>query len=234
MSTNRATLLKKVLWRILSALAIGGVLTLIAVMVVRWSHYWGLGTPLNFQSYAFRELKTADTTAGFEHIVGYDKPQAFYWSEIVYSKEYKLEVLRQLGETPQSRYGLLDQVSAEVREPLYQYFFEESEPRRRDGLYLILYFIESAEPVTESTYLVAEFEAYERAFIEVLKRRNVEAKPVGEITFRSLDTLSWRVLLPMHGLEFFLIGFAASLVTSVFSLRRSKLGRQRDNSIEPI
>lgn len=161
-----------------------------------------------FRHYAFQEFATAAPEQGFEYIVGYRAERAFYWQEIVASKEYKLEVLRQLGETPESQRGrLLPSVSVER--------YLEWQSKRKESLYLVVDFLDSPNEVPARTDMPQVFAANARAFVAVLKSRGVVATPTGEVAFWNHDVGSWKIIAGWYWLEFLSIGVVSSLVTAL-------------------
>ena len=141
-----------------------------------------------YTNYVAQEFATDDPDAGFEGTVGYAGSQNFYWDELIESRRYKLAVIEAMGQSPESKLGLIATAYADRRPP----WITPGE----NGLFLVLVWpMADSALSTIDEALAAELSHHSSAFVAEAKDRGVDVQPVGKPIFFSEDHGSFKELV---------------------------------------
>lgn len=140
-------------------------------------------------SLVWQEVNVPNAALGFEHSVGYDSEQDFYWDEITHSKTYKIELLKELGRNvgPYGREsgGFLPYL-------VFKKTIRVGTPQEDDRLFLGIRKQFLQEPLTEvPPNLDEELQAATKVFIRMIGERGVPARKIGTVFLesRQYDTI---------------------------------------------
>lgn len=180
---------------------------------------WLWSSPAPYENYAYQEFATPKPEQGFEYSVGYTGSQSFFWEEILESRDFKFSVLKERGETPQTRWGLLPAVSAQP--------YVAFDKPKKTGLYLMI-----TSPMCEERAdhyrqgYVSDFAPISRAFVAASRARGVDVAPVGEVAVFTTDTSSYLAVVRSYGLPYLLLSCATATLVAVSSGRRKEQPNQ--------
>jgi hypothetical protein len=195
--------------RIIRALLVSVICAATGLAVSCW--FWS--SPVPYANYAYQEFSTSHPEQGFEYVVGYTGSQAFFWDELIASRNFKFLVLKKSGETPQKKWGLIPSISAQ------RYVtFDRS---KKESLYLMLTFTscdQRAEYYRQS--IVRDFTSISNAFVEASHARGVDIVPIGEVSLFTSDLWSWRAVLKRNWVPYLILCCGTGAMVAFFSSRK--------------
>jgi hypothetical protein len=203
-----------VLKRILRAFLIGACCAAIglAVQFLRAVHFRPWAQSWTYQHYAYQEYSTPSPGAGFEGIAAYTGSQTFYWEEIIASRDFKLRLLKERGENPGTKLGLLSAISAQ--------YYDDFAKVKKGSLYIMMSFGPDPYPAEHFRASVTQdFVSISKVFMETARERGVSVAPVGSIALYSRDVGSWRTVLSYSWRYYLLLCCGTAIVVTLLGHR---------------
>jgi hypothetical protein len=209
--------------RLIKAILIGAGCAAIGLTIRIWPtvSFWPkISTP--YYGYAYQEYSTPNPDQGFEHIVGYTGSQTFYWDEILVSRDFKLMLLKERGENPQTKLGILDALSAQPYDE-----FSKVNKRGLYSLYIMMSLLPSQYPAEHFRRgITQDFIPISRAFVEAARIRGVTVSPVGEIAIYTKEIGSWRTILQYNWLPYLTLGCASAVAVVLLGCKSKNRSSQ--------
>ena len=170
--------------------------------------------PFPYNNYAYQEFAAPHPSQGFEYVDAYKGSQAFYWEEIVSSREFKLMILRERGEDPQTKWGLLDNLAACPYEDLARV--------KKEGLYLRMALVPSEHPAEYfRNAITRDFVAISTAFVKAARVRGISIAPVGGIALFTNDVGSWKAILRRLWVQYLVLCCGTSVLVVILVRERA-------------
>ncbi len=171
--------------------------TLIGLAIGTGMFFWSSQAALRdgiYTSLIWQEIEVPNAVLGVEHSVGYNREQDFFWEELTAKKEFKVELLKELGE-PVGGYQRADgsYMPVLIFKHTWPNFPKEEDAR----LFLGIREQFLTEPHVEiPSHVEKELKAASTVFIRWIERRGISARKIGEpfIDSFNFDTPqeSWR------------------------------------------
>jgi len=202
--------------RILIGLLIGVCCAAIglAVQFLRAVHFRPWAQSWAYQHYAYQEYSTPRPGDGFEWFAGYTGSQTFYWEEILSSRDFKLKLLRERGERPETKLGNLPSISAQ--------YYDDFAKEKKGSLYIMMSFGPDPYPAEHFRADVThDFIAISKVFVEAAQVRGVAVAPVGSIALYSRDIGSWRTVLSYSWRYYFLLCCGTAIAVALLDRKKN-------------
>lgn len=184
----------------------------LAVQFLRAVHFRPWAQSWTYQHYAYQEYSTPSPGAGFEGIAAYTGSQTFYWEEIIASRDFKLRLLKERGENPGTKLGLLSAISAQ--------YYDDFAKVKKGSLYIMMSFGPDPYPAEHFRASVTQdFVSISKVFMETARERGVSVAPVGSIALYSRDVGSWRTVLSYSWRYYLLLCCGTAIVVTLLGHR---------------
>jgi len=172
---------------------------------------------MNYTSIIWQEIDVPNAALGFEHSVGYDRGQDFYWEEVTNSKAYKIELLKELGR----EIGPYKRENGFLPYLVFKKLIKTNTKEEDDRLFLGIRNQFRFEPYLEAPpKLKEELEAATQVFARIIGERGVPSKKVGKAFLETQEVNTPKDILQRIGYKVFLGTLASSWLILFLSSRK--------------